>query len=348
MTTINRQKLITALEAVRPGIASKEIIEQSTSFIFMSGRVYTYNDSIAVSHACPEELAGAVQSKELYMLLTRLVDDEIDIKTTDSEMLIKGKRTKASISLQANITLPIDTINNKKTWVLLPEEFSTAIKFVLVSAGNDMTKPWSTAVHVTTNDTNNIIETCDNFRLTQFLLPKTEHKNTIFNTNSLIPAAACVELYKYTPTHYSITANNQWIHFINAVGTEFSCRLVADKFPDLSPFLLHKYTCKFEFNENTIEILDRACVFLTDKTMHPVVTIKADNGSMIITSKSNKGWFEEMTRIAGSKAAFEFIIDPQVLKDMLPSLKNCELNDDKSILKFEGDNFIYCCATVSP
>ena len=336
---INRQELIAALEAVRPGLASKEIVEQSMSFVFRRGRVYTYNDVVAISHPCAKELAGAVQSKELHTLLTRSTDDEVDIEISDNEMLIAGKRTKAGISLQTDITLPLEEVIGKKQWIELPAGFTAAVKFVLFSASTDMTKPWSTGVH----SDGARVETCDNFRLTRYTLSR--RTNTKVKGDLLIPAAACAELVKYDPSHYVVDDN--WIHFTNEKDVQFSCRVIVDTFPDLSPFIDRKWKYKIEFHEDTVAILDRASVFLlAEKNGHPSVNVKVTSGRMVISAKGTAGWFEETVRVKASKEGFEFTINPQALKDMLPLLKDCELSDDGSVLKFVGDNFIHCCATV--
>lgn len=332
---LNRKELLAALEAVQPGIATKEIIEQSTAFVFCAGRVCAYNDLIAVSHPCPPGFAGAVQSKELYALLSRLADDEIDVETKDNEMLVRGKRNKASITRQAEITLPLAEINAEKTWAPLPAGFAAALKFVLFSAGNDMTKPWCTAAHVA----GKIVETCDNFRLTRCTLA-----GRGVHIDALIPAAACAELVAYAPTHYCL--DEQWAHFTNAEGTEFSCRLIADKFPDLQPFVDRKYAHKIDFHADTASILDRASVFLGDKNVRPTVAVKIASGRMTITGRGSAGWFEETVRVDSGKDAFEFSINPQALKDMLAMLKSCVLSEDGGVLKFEGDGFVHCCATT--
>ena len=60
---INRQNLQKALEIVKPGLSNKEIIEQTTSFAFIDGKVVTYNDEISICH--PVEgltLEGAVKA----------------------------------------------------------------------------------------------------------------------------------------------------------------------------------------------------------------------------------------------------------------------------------------------
>jgi len=338
---INRKELLAALEAVRPGLAARDLIEQSTAFVFRDARIYTYNDVVAVSHPCPAGLAGAVQSKELHALLTRLTDDDIEVETTADEMLVRGKRNKAGVALQAEITLPINEVGGKKTWTALPQGFAAAVKFVLFSAGADMTKPWSTAVHVA----GHAVETCDNFRLTRYLLQVKKGVVSKIDADLLIPAAACTDLVKYAPTHYS--ADDQWIHFMNAAGTEFSCRIVADKFPDLSPFVDREWQHEVEFPVDTAEILERAQVFLVgDKNIQPVVSVKLSSGRLTVSAKGAAGWFEEVVRVVASKEAFEFLINPNALADMLPLLKDCELSADKSVLKFEGENFIHCCATT--
>lgn len=343
---VNRLELIKALEAVMPGLAAKDVVEQATAFAFRDGRVHAYNDQVAVSHPCPPGLAGAVRAQELHALLKRLADDEIDVEAGENELLVKGKRAKASLVLQAEITLPLDEVGGRKVWKTLPDGFTAAVKFVLFSAGGDMTKPELTAVHVV----GRTVETCDNFRLTRWQLGKREK----FDGELMLPAAAAAELVKYEPTHWCLTTAKDdkgdvpaWAHFTNKAGAEFSCRLVAGEFPDLQPFVDQKWKHKIAFHEDTAAILDRAQVFLAgDKAAHPTVDVKVSSGRMIVAAKGIAGWFEETVRVEASKESFAFTINPQALHDMLPLLRDSELNEDGSVLKFEGDNFIHCCSTV--
>ena len=46
---LNKADLQRALEIVKPGLANKEMIEHSTSFAFINGKVITYNDEISLS-----------------------------------------------------------------------------------------------------------------------------------------------------------------------------------------------------------------------------------------------------------------------------------------------------------
>ena len=70
---INKVELQEALEKVKPGLASRELIEQSTSFAFMGDRVVTYNDEISISHPVKNlDVTGAVKAQTLYAFLNKI------------------------------------------------------------------------------------------------------------------------------------------------------------------------------------------------------------------------------------------------------------------------------------
>ena len=96
---MKKQDLLTALETVKPGLASKEMIEQSTSFAFMNDRVVTYNDEISLSHPVKDlEIEGAIQAEQLYKLLNKLKKDEIEVEIKGNELLLKSGNTEAGLT----------------------------------------------------------------------------------------------------------------------------------------------------------------------------------------------------------------------------------------------------------
>lgn len=335
---ISRQELLYALEAVRPGLANKEIVEQSTSFVFQNGRVYTYNDQIAVSHDAPGEIIGAVKANEIYSLLKRMTGDEIEIAVVESELRVSKKnKIKAGIPLIAEVSLPVDEISKKKEWQELPEGFINALRFVLFSAGNDMTRPELTAVHMTEDH----LETCDNFRLTQYTF------TSGVDIPLLIPAAAASSLIKYIPTHIAVDTDGQWVHFKNTLSTEFSCRLISGTFPLLTGFIDRPAGYTIDFPDNATEILDRAQVFLDDdQSSSRYVKIIVAAGYMTVKASGAAGWFEERVRVSFKGEGVEFMVSPQFLRDMLGEVSEVTLDADRSVLKFVGPNFIHCCAVV--
>ena len=57
---INREELLNQLESVLPGLSTREIIEQSSCFVFMNKEVITYNDEISCSHKSRLDIEGAI------------------------------------------------------------------------------------------------------------------------------------------------------------------------------------------------------------------------------------------------------------------------------------------------
>ena len=60
--TINRELFLEQLESVQPGLSTREIIEQSSCYVFRGGEVITFNDEIACSQKCDIGIEGAVRS----------------------------------------------------------------------------------------------------------------------------------------------------------------------------------------------------------------------------------------------------------------------------------------------
>ena len=333
---MNRKLLLAALEAVRPGLVDKELMAQTAAFVFNGGRVYTYNDQIAVNHSVPLDIEASVKSDEIYNLLKRMPDEEIMIELTESELLIKGKKNKAGIAIQGKYELPLGEISGKKKWLALPVGFTHAVEFVLFSAGGNIAQPELTCV----NFTSDALETCDNFRMTSHDLAS----KCAMSAPVLIPAKTCAELLKFLPTHYAVGEN--WVHFKNKADAEFSCRTVASTFPNIAQYINRETKYTIEFPEDTTSALERAIVFLSDGDNH--VHVDVSGSSLMIKARNAGGWFEEKMRTKYEGDPVEFMINPSFLKDMLPHLRKVSIDEDRSILKFEGDKFVHVCAATVP
>lgn len=343
---VNRKKLLSVLETIKPGLARKEMLEQSTSFIFQNGRAYTFNDEIAISHPVHKKLSGAVLANELYTILSKHNEKELDIEITKNEFLIHGKRSDAGIALEAKISLPIEEIGKPGKWKPLPENFVDAISFCQFSASKDLAKVEFTYLHID----GDYIESCDVFRITRYKLnQKFPHNKPI-----LLPAEVAKVLTKYDPVEFAVTPG--WIHFATTEDTIFSCRLGTGEFPDLSIFTSNKGK-RIEFPSGFVESLTKAEVFATsafenDDADDTSVVISLQKNEIIIESTNEVGWFEEFikTKYDGPNHSFE--ANPEFLIKMLPIAKTVNLVqnagkklDGCGILEFRGKNFQHCFTT---
>ncbi len=74
-----RKDLLKALDEVKPGVATKEMVEQTTSFAFIGDRVATYNNEIGISAVVPginTVMSGAIRAEEMYKLMNKIKKEE--------------------------------------------------------------------------------------------------------------------------------------------------------------------------------------------------------------------------------------------------------------------------------
>jgi DNA polymerase III sliding clamp (beta) subunit (PCNA family) len=319
------------LEKVRPGLSAKELIQQSTSFCFLEGNVVTYNDELSISSPVPNlEITGAVQATELYQLLKKLKQDDLELTVTENEIQLTSGKTKAGLTLQTEIKLPLSEVERKSKWKTLPENFKDALRFAVTSCSRDMSKPVLTCVHV---NAEGFIEGCDNYRVARWTL-EAEFPTGTF----LIPQSSVLELLKLDPV--KVALDSGWVHFITEDKTTMSCRIIDNKFPDTGK-LFGVSGVEITLPEGISDVLDRAMVFSKrDTVLDEAITIILEKNKLRIESKSETGWFkEEVPNDSYKGEELKFDVTPSLLKSILSETNVFE--HCKNRLKFSGANWVY-------
>lgn len=308
---------------------------------FLDRRVCAYNEEILVSYPGCFDLNGSVRLKELFSLLSKLTDEELNIETTDTELRITGTKTKmeAGITLQAEISEKLQSAVKELvidyTWKPLPKDFAGIIQQASFAAGQDMTKPLLSCVHVTSQ----YAESCDNYRLSRIAFPK-----RLQIKDMLIPARVIQNLSQYALTQCA--EGNGWIHFKNADGVQFSCRMMQGQYPDLDK-LLEVTGEVIDFPEGTLESLERSGIFLDDLVMgNEVCSFRLENKVLEVSARGTAGWIKEKLPIVYKRKgkSIEFQVLPKVLQSILKRHSSAVIGP-RSIL-FKGDGFSYCCSIV--
>ncbi|MCK9520461.1 MAG: hypothetical protein M0R74_15770 [Dehalococcoidia bacterium] len=330
---VNKVELQTALEKVKPGLANKEFIEQSTSFTFVGDRVVTYNDEISISHPVKGlNVTGAIKAQALYAFLSKVDKDEIDIDWEDKQVLIKAGRAKAGFIFEHEVKLPIkEEIGEIADWVPLPEGFVDALKFCYPCASRDMSRPIITCVHVS----GRTIEASDTYQIIKFDLA-----DEVPAESFLIPAYSVKELVKYPIKEMS--RNNSWVHFRTEDGTVFSSRLIEGEFPDTARFF-DVAGVPFTFPDKIVDGLQRAEIFTrNDLGSHeiPTIAIRLGGGRIVLKSKNDFGWFKEQVKVSEYEGdAFTFHIGTDFLLKLFEKTYTCIIGGDR--IKFSGDNWLH-------
>jgi DNA polymerase III sliding clamp (beta) subunit (PCNA family) len=333
---INKQKLQTALDLVKPGLANKEQIEQSTSFAFIDGCVKTFNDEISVSHPIKDlQLEGAVNADEFYKLISKIKKDEIEMDVTENEIHFKSSRTKAGLTLQNEILLPIESIGKRGKWMELPEDFLRYISLAVGACSNAISRPILTCVNIQQDGK---IIGADLYKI---MICQMETDMPI--DSFLLPAKSVLDVLKLNPV--KIAQGDGWIHFQTKEKTEISCRIFEDEYPDISPYEAIE-GISLSFPKTMQEILERAWVFAKrDVVIEESVIISFAENRMKIRAESETGWIEDEVNVKYNDDPVEFSITPYLLRDILKETNEFILSDNA--LKFEGTGWQYISALCS-
>lgn len=327
---INKVELLEALRTVKPGLASKEMITQSTSFCFLDGKVVTYNDEISVQAPVKNlDITGAINADELYNFLIRVKNDEISISIEENSIIFKSGRSKAGLTLETEIQLPYEEIGTIQKWVAIPDDFLAGILFAAGACSTDMADPKLTCVHVNKK----LIEGASNHRVANITMKK-PLKIPAF----LLPASTIRTVIEFSPV--KISPGNSWVHFLNKDGATMSCRTFEDDYVNTSPHM-QVDGVQIEFPKSLLKILERAGIFAKrDNAIDESITMVIKGTKLEVKASSASGWFTEkakMVKYAGED--IEILFTPYVLKDILKQTTSAELDGKK--LVFQGTNWRY-------
>lgn len=334
---VKRSELLVALREVKPGLATSEMIEQSTSFVFKDGRVVTYNDEIAASYPFDLGFEGAVSARELMALLNKVKDSEIEMTADKGELLIKGKKIEAGITMQEEIHLPILTFTPAEGFYELPDKFLDGLKICLFSAAHESVSPVLSNIHMKSS----FIESCDNFRLTRFEMGEDSEDDI------LIPATAARHLVNTTVDSYG--EEGGWMFFKHEKSEMvLATRIYDDEYPDLGAFLdVGEDASEVKLPQDLPEVLERSGIFASaeDRELDLVDVEVADNW-IKVKSENDRGWIQEKIRAKTKGADLYFSVNPSILRDIL-KITDTALMTDK-LIRFNAPDFAHVVTLRQP
>ncbi|MCK9570196.1 hypothetical protein M0R72_14725 [Candidatus Pacearchaeota archaeon] len=328
---INRKSLLTQLMAVFPGLSSKEVIEQSGSFVFQDGRVTTFNDEVACSIECKLGITGAVVADPLLALLQKLDEDEISIEQSDGELLVKAGKRKAGIRMSAEITLPVDGIENPDKWIKLPKELSDAIGIVQGCASNNESEFVLTCIHLHPK----YVEAADQFQIARYSLV------TGLDDSILVRRSAMKSAMGMGVTELSQTEN--WLHFRNSAGLTISCRRYNRAYPSLDKYLEVDGVDVY-WPEGLGEAIDKAKIFSKSDDDN-LITVDLRSGKMKMTGRGPHGWYSEVQKVEGYDGGdVQFTISPNLLLELPKRSNKCVIGEGR--LKLQSGKWVCVFCTV--
>lgn len=337
--TVGREELLGRLHEVRPGLSSKEIVEQSNSFVFRGGEVVTFNQEVmcrAPSGLDPE-LTGAVQAKPLVTSLEKMPDDEVKIRVKDGDLVVTGKRRSFGVHLASEIQLPTSAVEQpgKKDWRKLPDDFADAVKVVYGCAAKDQSDHSLTCVHVHPGH----MEACDRFQITRYTLA------TGVKTSILVGRDAIKFIPEFDFEEVAETEN--WIHFRTPHGLVLSCCRYTDAYKPLDEFLARRKGTRVKFPKGLADALDRALVFSGENKDDDSVLFELEPGKMRLRGEGSSGWSKEFSSVTYAGPDLRFVVSPKLMVELLQRHNDCLITPDRR-LWVDGGKFVYVACLEEP
>lgn len=307
--TISRKVLLESLKKAMPGIENgNQTLQGADAFIFHDGKIFTYNDSIAVSipleieGLVDEGIDGAVHADEFFKILSKFSADELNFAVSENgSWLLKCGKSKFEMTLM-NFDFEerlegVTPDSKKESWTKLPEDFIESIGTCKM-LGN---KTPMSGIYF---DGKYVVST-DGFQINRYTLD-TEIPKFWISDNS------ASELLKFTNMK-EIQLQENWVHFKTEDGSIFSIKtLDASKFPMEKLMTLMNTTKPTEddlnatFPEELFNAIDRAETFAMSINDHAAIRMILSPEKIEISSERQSGkYVEKVAWDKGFKAKFE-------------------------------------------
>lgn len=316
--TISRKILLDSLKKAMPGIeAGNPHVQGADSFIFHDGKIFTYNDSIAVSipleieGLVDEGIEGAIHADEFFKILSKFSGDEINFVVTENgSWFLKCGKAKFEMTLMNfDFSERLEGVSpDSKNWKELPEDFIEGIGTCkMLKNGTPMS-----GIYFEGKD----VVSTDGFQINHCSL-KSELPKFWISDNS------ANELLKFSNLK-EIQPQGNWIHFKAEDGSIFSVKtLDANKFPMEKLMKLMDTSKPKEddlnatFPEELFNAIDRADVFAMNINDHSAIRLVLSPEKIEVSAERSSGKYSEKVDWGeGFKANFEPIsmyVDPEMM-----------------------------------
>lgn len=342
---VNRVELLQALESAAPALTPKDVVEQSSCFVFRRGFVTTFDDEtlIRAKTPLPDDLKCAAHGRKLLEGLAKLPDDAVSVWYADGYFSVAGKRDEVHVRADPNVLLPTDKVDKPGSdWKELPGTFADALMLVAESCGKDESSFITTCVHVAPK----YVEATDGFCYGRFRV-----KSGL--SDGLVLAGAARAVAASAPSECCETA--QWFHFRNARGVRVSVQAHRDEYPtEKTTAFLQIRGDPVPMPRGIVEAMSRLEDFSKEIADHNEVTVSIANRRMKIVGEGETGKAIHLAGKCDYREDVEFTVGPATLARMVKDYSEVEIAHEDTAdgrvprLVVSSGRYFFLAATGKP
>jgi len=343
---VKRKDLLDILNKVKPGLATKEIVEEMTHFLFTGKDVITYNDRLCIHHPYETDFVGSVEASKMYEALTKIKSEGVVIQVVEakggdglpSSIVTSSGKSKVSCSLvrnhavfkQAkNLTNELAEIDD---WIELPkkDDFQKGAYLCSFSASKDESSGTATCIRVEEN----IIWCGDQDRTSRYKL-KTPMGSFMIKA-SIIPT-----IRDYSFTHYFVTKS--WVHFIDEDNLTLSARKINGETLAYDRLFEKFQGTDIEFPDDLKNAIDISSIMSSgDTAAEKAISVTIEDNLITCEGRQDGGFSTSECEIQYVGDRIEFHINPVLLLEVLT--RSSTISIGKYMAKFSDEEFSHLLA----
>lgn len=352
--TIEKQIFQSLLNTLAPALSAKGIVPQFQHYCFQRGRVYTYNDIVAVEADCAFPLEGGLKGDILSRWVSSVKGREIEIEASgkDSVLFKSGRSRIELITMSPDEFLFSRPKELGEDLTLELEDFISAIEAVLPCANAEATNPWQFGVTVHFGPKQIECYATQTFNLARAVIGNSAgaHKGTTL----LIPPQFCELLIANRVSLNKISASKEWI-----IGHFEGVKIYAKLTPNASVDKYHS-VCKPETREiikqrlvpvpkGFAAAIERVMLVLgTEENSMMRLQVKEDMLIVTAEAEDNTSKSKERLKFPGAHKPVVAYVDRgrKYLKPILTKAKSIAIIPENRMLALGGEGVLYLYSVV--
>jgi len=333
------------LAALRPGLAKREMVQQSCHFLFFKEEIVTFNDQICIMIPFESGMNFSVKGEEFFRLIDGITDDTLDLSLDKGKIKIKSDSTTSSMTTlgeDQNVLPSVieGLIENMKGWKKLPSNFLEGISLCSFSTSSDLSRGVFSCIALR----GKVCYSLDSNRSSFFLFDQSLSGDTAF-----VGGKDATELAKFPVKEFC--TDGKWAHFRTEEGVTFSCVLMSGEFPfdkmDKT-FAKMKSLPHIDLPKELKGVVDNVNMLAAVDTfrMGKIIDLEINGKEIIIRASNDLG---EVTKKISCDYADEEInigINSNLLSQILQ--RATSLARDGNMLEFQSGNFQHILMAMPP
>lgn len=318
---VNRSLLLSAIESIKPALASKEMIEELCC-VWLDGKyAIAYNDSslgMRVPLQC--DLKGGIRGNLLLGILTHSRAKEFSVTLEDEVAELKSGRSRFKLTLLAQDRCPWSLPDiNKADPIQVSMEFLEALETVRISIGTGTTRAEQLGVTIYREETDLCMFTTDSNSVSSYSLPIPDNwpkklGRVIWPTPFIDQLLKLKKLKHYLeiwPRENDVTAHYE--------GLMIYSRTVNN----LKPVDFRKIENENKSNKSTpipkkLRLsMERACILLNGQP-NEKLEILYDGENIKLMSQTPRGSLTDNMNVSSPLEERKYSINPELLKRAIP------------------------------